>query len=59
MTSDILILMPKAVGDRFEAWMTDKNHDESGRKQAYMDICVEIKKSLAEIDQQIKDVIYA
>lgn len=59
MMSDILILMPKDVGERFEAWMAEKYKDSTKGKHAYMDICVAMKCSLADIDKRIQNLIDA
>lgn len=57
--ADILVLMPKDVGEHFEAWMDDKNKDDTKGKHAYMNICVAMKRSLADIDQRIRRLIDA
>jgi hypothetical protein len=57
MTSDILILMPKEVSDIFNDWMADPDQTHLKGKHTYMNIAVEMKKSLASIDTQIKEVI--
>lgn len=57
MISDILVLMPKPVGDRFENWMAEKEKDELKGKFAFMDICVEMKKALSDIDRKIGELI--
>jgi hypothetical protein len=57
MTSDILILMPKVVSDIFNDWMADPEQTHLKGKHTYMNIAVEMKKSLATIDAQIKELI--
>ena len=57
MMSDILILMPKDVGERFETWMAEKDKVSTKCKHAYMNICVAMKRSLAELDKRIQDLI--
>lgn len=59
MMSDILILMPKDIGERFEAWMAEKDKDPAKGKHAYMDICVAMKRSLADLDKRIQELIDA
>lgn len=59
MMSDILVLMPKPVGDRFEIWMAEKDKDELKGKFAFMGICVEMKKALSDIDRKIGELIDA
>lgn len=57
MTSDIFILMPKTVGDLFEKWMEEEEKDEMKGKHAFLDICVESKKALSDIDKRIADLL--
>ena len=57
MTSDILILMPKNVSEKFQSWMDKENPTTLEGKHAYMDIAVEMKKSLSEIDNEIKELV--
>jgi hypothetical protein len=57
MTSDITILMPKNVSDRFEAWMKKEDPTEKEGKHAFMDIALAMKTSLADIDEQIKNLV--
>jgi gas vesicle protein len=57
MTSDILILMPKSVSSIFNDWMKVEDKSKSKGQQTYMDIAVEMKKSLAAIDAQINELI--
>jgi type II secretory pathway pseudopilin PulG len=58
MTSDILVLMPKSIGDRFEAWMKEKPKDELKARNAYLDICLAMKKVLADVDAKITGLIH-
>ena len=57
MLSDILILMPKSISDRFNLWMGEKDKDASKGKFALFEISLEMKKSLAMIDDQIRELI--
>jgi hypothetical protein len=57
MLSDILILMPKNISDRFNLWMDEKDKDASKGRFALFDISLEMKKSLAMIDDQIRELI--
>jgi len=59
MISDICVLMPKPVADRFDTWMSEKNKDATKGQQAYLAICAEMKRSLADIDEKIKELINA
>jgi hypothetical protein len=57
MMSDIYVLMPKNVTDEVGKWITEKDKTELKGKHAYMDISVKMKRSLAEIDKQIKELV--
>ncbi len=57
MTSDIYVLMPKNVSERFDEWMQDKDKTKLKTKHAYLEISVEMKRSLSEIDKQIKNLV--
>ena len=57
MTSDIQVLMPKDVLDRFMQWIVEKDKDEIKGKHAYMQIAVLMKCHLSEIDEQIKNFL--
>ena len=57
MISDIMIFTPRAISDRFYSWMDEKNKDASKAREALLEISVEMKRSLAEIDEQIKQLI--
>lgn len=58
MISDIMVLMPKPISDRFDAWMMEKPKDELKAKSAYLDICLEMKIALAGIDAKIAALIH-
>lgn len=57
MTSDIFVLMPKNVSEKFLSWMDKENPTTLESKHAYMDIAVEMKKSLSAIDNEIKKLV--
>jgi hypothetical protein len=46
MMTDILVLMPKGIGERVKAWMGEKDKDVQKGNLAVMDISVEMKKEL-------------
>lgn len=53
LTSDIMIHMPPAVWERFDQWMKLKPKSEIEAKHAYLEICVEIKRAIAELNSKI------
>ena len=55
--SDIYILMPRNVADEVDKWMSEKDKTELKAKHAYLSISVEMKRALAEIDNQIKELV--
>jgi len=55
--SDIYILMPRIVTDEVDKWMSEKDKTELKGKHAYLSISVEMKRALAEIDNQIKKLV--
>jgi hypothetical protein len=42
-----------------EAWMAEKDKDSTKGKHVRMDICVAMKRSLADIDKRIQNLIDA
>jgi len=57
MTSDIVVLMPKEVSEKYWEFITDKDKTELKQKHAYMDLAVEMKKALASLDSDIRKVV--
>ena len=57
MTSEITILMPKEVSEKFMSFMDEKDKTESNCKTAYLGIAVEMKKCLKDIDDKISNLI--
>ena len=55
--SDIYILMPKNVADEVDKWMSEKDKTELKGKHAYLSISVEMKRALADVDNQIKELV--
>lgn len=59
MIADVSVFMPKVIGDLFEEWMSRKPKDDQAAKIAYLNICVEMKKVLADVDKKIEAAIDA
>ena len=57
MTSEIMIMMPKNVSDIFIEFIEDKDKTENKMKNTYLDLAVEMKISLKEIDEKIEKLI--
>ena len=57
MTSEITIMMPKEVSDKFSEFIGDKNKTEYKSKCAYLDLSVAMKKTLKEIDEKIAKLV--
>ena len=55
--SDIYVLMPKNVAEEVDKWMSEKDKTELNGKHAYLSISVQMKRALAEIDDQIKELV--
>jgi Tfp pilus assembly protein PilE len=57
MISDFLLSMPKDVSKTFKAFMADPEKTEKKCKQFYMNLAVEMQKSLSEIDSKIETIV--
>ena len=57
MGSDIMVLMPSEVSERYFDFMKDKDKTELKCKHAYMDLAVEMKKVLLSLDTEIRKVV--
>jgi len=57
MTSDIEILFPKEISDKFWGFIADKDKSEEKCRNAYFELALAMKKSLKELDSQIRDTI--
>lgn len=59
LTSDVFVLMPKEVGQRLEAWLEEEDKSDLKGKHAYFEICVEMKKAVANVDKKIDALLNA
>lgn len=57
MVSEIMIMMPENVSDKFIEFIEDKDKTENKMKNTYLDLAVEMKVSLKEIDDKIEKLI--
>jgi hypothetical protein len=57
MTADIMTFMPEEVITRFDIFMCDPDITEKKCKVAYLELAREMKKMLANIDEQISDLL--
>jgi len=57
MISDIHVLMPKEISDKFREWMAADNHTPEAGRNTLLDISILMKKHLAEIEKQITELL--
>ena len=57
MASDILVLMPSDVSEKYLDFISDKDKTELKGKHAYMDLALAMKKSLSSIDDDIRKLV--
>jgi hypothetical protein len=57
MVSEMMVLMPKDVFDKFENWIKEEDKTPEKAKFLIMEISVAMKKHLAWIDNQIEDLV--
>lgn len=57
MISDMMILMPKDIFDRFQQWIDEKEKTVSKGKSTVLDVALLMKKHLSEIDKQIEELV--
>lgn len=57
MSSDIMILMPSEVSEKFLDFMRDDEKTELKCKHAYMDLALEMKKALSAVDAEIRKLV--
>jgi len=57
MSSDIMVLMPKEVSERFLNFMGDKDKTQLKCKHAYMDLAVAMKEALAAKNAEIRKLL--
>jgi gas vesicle protein len=55
--SDIILLMPKEISDRYSKFLDEKKKTVASRKLVYMELTVAMKKTLADIDKEIKELV--
>lgn len=53
MSSDILVLMPKEIGDMFLHYMDGTPKTDQARKEAYLELGAAMKRDLKARDEQI------
>ncbi len=59
MLADMGVMMPKAVSQRFNSWMEKPDKTVQDRKEAFLEISIEMKSALAELDRKIEAAIGA
>ena len=57
MITDILRLSPRKVSEAFDKMMLDKNQNIENQRTHLLEISIEMKNSLAEIDKEIESII--
>jgi len=57
MITDILRLSPRKVSEAFDKMMLDKNESIENQRTHLLEISIEMKNSLAEIDKDIESII--
>jgi gas vesicle protein len=57
MMSDILILMPKEIGDIFNAHMEDLDRSETRMKHTYFDLAAAMKRDLKARDGELRRLL--
>ena len=57
MISDITILMPRSVADKFLAIMDEGDKTEERMRHCYLELAIEMKSELSKIDLQIEALV--
>lgn len=57
MTSDIMIMLPKEVSDRYLEFLEEKDKLAPGCRQAHLEIATKMKEHLIEIDEYIEALV--
>jgi gas vesicle protein len=57
MIADFSLLMPKSVKDKFFEIMDEKDKSIERIRQCYLDMAIEMKSELAEIDKKIEELV--
>jgi hypothetical protein len=57
MIADFSLLMPKSVKDKFFDIMDEEGKSIERIRQCYLDMAIEMKAALAEIDKKIEELV--
>ncbi len=57
MTSDIMIMLPKEVSDRYLAFLEEKDKSTPKCRQAYLEVAAKMKEYLTDIDNYIEALV--
>jgi ferredoxin-NADP reductase len=57
MTSDIMIMLPEEVAEKYLGFLEEKDKSTSQCRHAYLNIAIVMKEFLAKIDQQIETLV--
>ncbi|MDP1646280.1 MAG: hypothetical protein Q8L71_12420 [Thiobacillus sp.] len=57
MASDIMVLMPSEVSEKYLDFMADKDKTDLKCKHAYLDLALAMKKILSSLDTEIRNVV--
>jgi hypothetical protein len=57
MIADFSLLMPRSVKDKFFEIMDEKSKSTERIRQCYLDMAIEMKTALAEIDKKIEELV--
>jgi hypothetical protein len=57
MIADFSLLMPKSVKDKFFEIMDEEEKSIERIRQCYLDMAIEMKTALAEIDKKIEELV--
>jgi len=58
MIMDFILTMPKEVSIKFKEFLTDPNKTDEKCKKAYINVVSSMKKTLADIDGKIENIIF-
>lgn len=57
MIADFSLVMPSSVKDKFFEIMDEENRSIERTRQCYLDMAIEMKTALAEIDTKIEELV--
>ena len=57
MIADFSLLMPRSVKDKFFEIMDEEDKSTERIRQCYLDMAIEMKTALAEIDKKIEELV--